>query len=123
MEVRFAIGEVPKEFKRQIAEEERKFGAFLHIPVKVRRWGAELAGCKQHCTAAANPQLPVYMPACTPAGCNRLIPWLQASFETRALLSEHGSNCSWSSPVIPHAWAGRTTTKRWHLRRWRSGSW
>ncbi|KAK9840978.1 hypothetical protein WJX81_003632 [Elliptochloris bilobata] len=34
MEVRFAIGEVPKEYKRQIAEEERKFGAFLHIPVK-----------------------------------------------------------------------------------------
>ncbi len=36
MEVRFAIGEVPKDYKRQIAEEERKFGAFLHIPVKVR---------------------------------------------------------------------------------------
>ncbi len=35
MEVRFAIGEVPKEFKRQVAEEERNFGAFLHIPVKV----------------------------------------------------------------------------------------
>ena len=44
MEVRFAIGEVPKEFKRQIAEEERNFGVFLHIPVKVRCWGAELAG-------------------------------------------------------------------------------
>ena len=40
MEVRFAIGEVPKDYKRQIAEEERKFGAFLHIPVKVR-------GCAQ----------------------------------------------------------------------------
>ena len=43
MELRFAIGEVPKEFKRQIAEEERKFGAFLHIPVKARRWAAKLA--------------------------------------------------------------------------------
>ena len=41
MEVRFAIGEVPKEFKQQIAEEERKFGAFLHIPVKVRSWSTE----------------------------------------------------------------------------------
>ena len=33
--MRFAVGEVPKEYKRQIAEEEEKFGAFLHIPVKV----------------------------------------------------------------------------------------
>ena len=55
MEVRFAIGEVPKEFKRQIAEEERKFGAFLHIPVKVRGWAAELVTREQRCTAAADP--------------------------------------------------------------------
>ncbi len=46
IEVRFAVGEVPKEYERQVAEEEDKFGAFLHIPVKV---GAAPSG-KQLCS-------------------------------------------------------------------------
>lgn len=63
MEVRFAIGEVPKDYKRQIAEEERKFGAFLHIPVKVR-------GCAQTRSAErgdACADLALARPAVAPA--------------------------------------------------------
>ena len=35
MHIRFAIGDVPEEYKQSIAEEEEKHGAFLRIPLQV----------------------------------------------------------------------------------------
>lgn len=68
MHLRFAVGEVPEEHREDIAEEEAKFGSFLHIPLAVNFLG--LSGpmpllrlgltCTQlvracHCTAALPP--------------------------------------------------------------------
>ena len=103
MEVRFAIGEVPKEFKRQVAEEERNFGAFLHIPVKV---GA--ARCMSTVKAS-------YCPVALLRAC---------------VLAHTGQAACALSPVLvlfkqsTHEPARcRTTTRRWPSRHWRSGSW
>lgn len=103
MEVRFAIGEVPKEFKRQVAEEERNFGAFLHIPVKV---GA--APCTR--IVKASYALVAYCGACMLAHTGQAACALSPVLVLLKQSTYEPARC-------------RTTTRRWPSRHWRSGSW